>query len=137
MKKTRRRFDADFKTTVALEALKGKETLQQLGQRFELHPNQIALWKQILVKNSASLSDSKHPKAELTPDILELHKKIDVLEKEKEILKEKINLLRTKMDFRSLLERNGKLSVRKQCELLDINRSSVYYKSKRTADGKS
>jgi len=137
MKKTRRRFDADFKATVALEALKGKETLQQLGQRFELHPIQIASWKQILVKNSASLFDSNHPKTELTPDILELHKKIDVLEKEKEILKEKINLLRTKMDFRSLLERNGKLSVRKQCELLDINRSSVYYKSKRTADGKS
>ncbi len=137
MKQKRRRFDADFKATVALEALKGKETLQQLGQRFELHPNQIALWKQILAKNFASLSDNKHSKAELTPDILELHEKINVLEKEKEILKEKINLHRTKMDFRSLLEKNGKLSVRKQCELLDINRSSVYYKSKRTVDGKS
>lgn len=130
MKQKRRRFDADFKATVALEALKGKETLQQLGQRFELHPNQIALWKQILAKNFASLSDSKHSKANLTPDVLELHEKIAVLEKEKEVLKGKIKPLRTKIDFRLLLEKNGRLSVRKQCELLDINRSSVYYKSK-------
>jgi len=34
------------------------------------------------------------------------------------------------MDVRLLLEKDSKMSLRQQCDLLDINRSSVYYKSK-------
>ena len=40
MRKERRRFSAAFKTKVALEAIKEKETLQQLASKFEVHPNQ-------------------------------------------------------------------------------------------------
>jgi len=39
MKQTRRKFDAGFKAKVVLEALKERETLQQLALKFELHPN--------------------------------------------------------------------------------------------------
>ncbi len=46
MKQTRRKFDAGFKAKVVLEALKERETLQQLALKFELHPNQISQWKQ-------------------------------------------------------------------------------------------
>ena len=46
MSKTkRRRFSADFKAKVALEALKGEQTLSDLATRFDLHPNMIAQWK--------------------------------------------------------------------------------------------
>ena len=41
----RRRFSADFKAKVALEALKGEQTLAELATRFDLHPNMIAQWK--------------------------------------------------------------------------------------------
>lgn len=34
------------------------------------------------------------------------------------------------MDVRLFLEKDSRMSLRQQCELLDINRSSVYYKSK-------
>ena len=46
MKQTRRKFDPSFKAKVALEALKERETLQQLALKYELHPNQISQWKQ-------------------------------------------------------------------------------------------
>ena len=43
--KTRRRFSADFKAKVALEAIKGHETVAELAAKHELHPTQIAAWK--------------------------------------------------------------------------------------------
>jgi len=39
MKKTRRKFSADFKAKVVLEALKEQMTIQELSSKFEAHPN--------------------------------------------------------------------------------------------------
>ena len=41
----RRRFSDDFKAKVALEALRGDQTLSQIAARHKLHPNQISQWK--------------------------------------------------------------------------------------------
>jgi copper/silver efflux system protein len=43
--KTRRRFSPEFKAKVALEAIKGHETVAELATRHGLHPTQIAAWK--------------------------------------------------------------------------------------------
>lgn len=59
MKKSRRKFDASFKAQVALEALKERETLAQLAQKYELHPNQISAWKQEFLENAASVFSGK------------------------------------------------------------------------------
>ena len=60
MKKTRRRFTAAFKTKVVIEALKERESIQELAVRFELHPNQISIWKREFLENAdkAFSSDS-------------------------------------------------------------------------------
>ncbi len=42
---TRRRFTADFKAKVALEALRGDRTIQEIASRHKVHPNQVSAWK--------------------------------------------------------------------------------------------
>ena len=41
----RRRFTAEFKARVALEALRGDKTIQQIAAKHKLHPNQVSAWK--------------------------------------------------------------------------------------------
>ncbi len=40
-----RRFTADFKAKVALEALRGDRTLQEIAAKHQVHPNQVSTWK--------------------------------------------------------------------------------------------
>ena len=54
--RTRRRFSAEFKAKVALEAIKGQETVAELATKHELHPTQIAAWKREAVENSPRCS---------------------------------------------------------------------------------
>ena len=41
----RRRFSAEFKAKVALEALSGEMTLTELASKYGVHPNMISTWK--------------------------------------------------------------------------------------------
>ena len=41
MKANRRKHSPSFKAKVALEALKGEETIAQIASRFEVHPNLV------------------------------------------------------------------------------------------------
>lgn len=46
-KRTRRNHTPAFKAKVALAALKGEKTVVELGQQFDVHPNQITTWKEV------------------------------------------------------------------------------------------
>lgn len=41
----RRKFSGNLKAKVALEALRGDRTLQELASSYEVHPNQVSTWK--------------------------------------------------------------------------------------------
>ena len=41
----RRRFTADFKARVALEALRGDKTIQEIAAKHKVHPNQVSSWE--------------------------------------------------------------------------------------------
>ncbi|HNI50920.1 MAG TPA: hypothetical protein PLR94_03610, partial [Accumulibacter sp.] len=50
------------KTPVALAALKSDKTLADLGQQYDVHPNQIADWKRRLAERTVQvLGDASHP----------------------------------------------------------------------------
>jgi len=92
MKKTRRKFTAAFKAKVVLEALKERQTIQQLAERFEIHPNQISAWKKEFLANADKAfgedSSLKNESAEKEKDAL--FSQIGRLKMENEWLKKKV-----------------------------------------------
>jgi transposase-like protein len=58
----KKRFTSDFKSKVAIEALKGHKTTAELASEFEVHPTQINLWKKQLLDGSKQLFSCKHDK---------------------------------------------------------------------------
>jgi transposase-like protein len=50
-KQTRRKFSAEFKAKVALEAIKNQKTLAQLSQQYEVNPVTISKWKTEFLEN--------------------------------------------------------------------------------------
>jgi transposase-like protein len=57
--KKRKNFSGELKAKVALEAIKGTKTVNEIGQDFGVHPTQVGLWKKELQEQAASLFDNK------------------------------------------------------------------------------
>ena len=55
MKAKRRRHDPQFKAKVALEALKGIKTIQQIAKEYEVHPGQVADWKKTMAEGASGM----------------------------------------------------------------------------------
>ena len=84
-RRARRNHGAAFKAKVALEAIKGDQTVVELAERFEIHPNQITEWKKQLMERADEVF-SKDKKVETGPDIKDLHAKIGQLAVENDFL---------------------------------------------------
>lgn len=54
----KRKFSAEFKSKVVLEALKERNTIEELARKYELHPTQISLWKKEFIERAASVFNS-------------------------------------------------------------------------------
>ena len=63
-KKNRRKFNAEFKAKVVLEALKERSTVEELGKKYEIHPNQIHTWKKEFLNHAASVFSSGEKRME-------------------------------------------------------------------------
>ena len=98
MRRPRRNHTRGFKAEVALAAVKGDKTLAELAEIFDIHPNQIAEWKQQLLERVAGVFGGGS-KQSSGPDIKDLHAKIGQLTLEN--------------DFLGALIKTGRLSARR------------------------
>ena len=75
MRRPRRNHSPAFKAKVALAALEGEATLNELAQRFDVHANQIVEWRRQLVAHAAAaFADGAHREPPI--DVKALHAKI-------------------------------------------------------------
>ena len=43
--KSRKNYKSEFKAKVAMEAVSGRRTINEIAKEYQLHPNQISQWK--------------------------------------------------------------------------------------------
>ncbi len=77
----RRTLSTAFKKKVALAALRGDRTLQELAAHYQVHPNQISQWKRQAIAGLDGIFDSKSDRRarDMDGEIKELHAKIGEL----------------------------------------------------------
>lgn len=91
-RRTRRNHTPAFKAKVALAALKGDKTLTELAQQFDVHTNQITVWRAQLLEGSAGVFGGERPAASAPAvDVTALHAKIGQLTLENDFLSGALN----------------------------------------------
>lgn len=96
MSSKRKTYSAEFKTKVALEAIRGELTLNQIAARYEVHPSQVTQWKKQALEHLKDAFSSRRTKAKKRDEVLqdELYGQIGRLKVELDWLKKKSGLLR-------------------------------------------
>lgn len=94
MSSKRRRHSAEFKAKVALEALRGELTANEIASRYEVHPTQIAKWKKQAIEQIKEGFTGKREKNQQDNEALqdELYNQIGRLKVELDWLKKKSGL---------------------------------------------
>ena len=84
----RRRFTADFKARVALEALRGDKTVQEIASKHKVHPNQVSTWKRQAVDGLGEVFSNGEDGArrDHESEVHDLHAKIGQLTVERDFL---------------------------------------------------
>jgi transposase-like protein len=92
MARQRKSYSASFKAQVALAALRGDRTANELAAQHGIHPTLVSNWKQALLQAAPSLfaEGGKPVKGQDEPDPAELFEQIGRLKMELEWLKKKL-----------------------------------------------
>ena len=95
MSTQRKQYSAEFKARVALEALKGLKTVNELASTYGVHPTQIAHWKHRLQKEMPDIFSGRRAKREQDEAALQaqLYQQIGQLKVEVDWLKKKAGLV--------------------------------------------
>jgi transposase-like protein len=91
MSTKRKSYSNEQKARIALEAVKGFTSINDIAKEFKVHPNQISLWKRQLLENLPLVFDNQRgPKTEANTDLIDqLYRQVGKLQVELEWLKKK------------------------------------------------
>jgi transposase-like protein len=92
----RKQFTAGFKAKIAVEAIKGQKTAQELGSIYGVHPTQVTTWKRQLVAEAAEIftRGGVYDKEALEQEKAELYQQIGKLQVELDWMQKKSGILR-------------------------------------------
>ncbi|WP_282154129.1 transposase [Ruegeria atlantica] len=125
----RKQRHPDFQAIVALEALKGEQTVSELAGRFGIHPTMIHQWKRALLEGASVVFERGGRNAlEVNEEqVRGLHAKIGELAFANDFLARKAQTLDRQVRRKTIEPNLSNLSVGKQSALPSNSRSSFYY----------
>ena len=134
MSTKRKTYSAEFKAKVVLEVLEAEQTINEIASKYELLPANIKNWKKMFLENMSLAFDKSTVVKEYKSEIEELKKEKDLIAKklgetivEKEFLEGKLESLVSSKGRKTLVDSKHELSINKQCKLLHIAKSTLYY----------
>ena len=95
-KRQRKQYSGDLKAKIAVEAIKGQRTIQEIASHYEVHPNQVTQWKRQVLEGVAEVfSNGRTRGAEADEQLkAELYQQIGKLQMDLDWLKKKSGLSR-------------------------------------------
>ena len=130
----RKSYSADFKAKLVLEVLEGERTINEIASKYEVLPLSLRNWKKQFLENISLAFDKSTVVKEYKDEIEELQKTNDSLAKkvgnltiEKDFLEGKLVSLASSKERKALIDAKHNLSLNKQCKLLSISKSTLYY----------
>ena len=134
MSTKRKIYPADLKAKLVLQVLEGEKTLNEIASQYEVLPKNLQNWKKQFLENMSLAFDKSAVVKEYKKEIETLQKDKDLIAKklgetivEKEFLEGKLESLVSSKSRRDFIDTKLPISLNKQCELLNISKSSLYY----------
>jgi len=141
MSRKRSTFTTEFKTHVVLEALQGELTISQLATKYAITSKNILNWKQLFLDNAAlafeatdSTKSSKAELAKLKKENEKLNAQLTNVASQRDAAITKLQGLDVAVKKKLIDTHYSKLSIARQCEIINLNRTSLYYAPKPTDD---
>ncbi|WP_143116585.1 IS3 family transposase [Neomoorella thermoacetica] len=129
----RKKYPTDFKAKVVLEILKEEKSVSQLSSEYGIHPSILNRWRNMVIEKLPSFftdeqKNLENIKAQYEKQIQDLYAEVGRLTTELTWLKKRVASEFNRNERVSLVEwGHPELPIKKQAELLSLNRSSLYY----------
>ena len=134
MSTKRKIYSADFKAKVVLEVLEAEQTINEIASKYELLPANVKNWKKMFLENMSLAFDKSTVVKEYKAELETVKKEKDMISKklgetivEKEFLEGKLESLVSSKSRKTFVDSKHELSINKQCKLLHIAKSTLYY----------
>jgi len=134
MSTKRKTYNAEFKAKLVLEVLEGEKTINEIASAYGIIPNNLKNWKKQFLENMSLAFDKSTVVKEYKDEIETLQrdkdnmaKKVGELTLERDFAVEKLVSLVSSKERKTLVDIKLNISLNKQCKLLQVSKSSLYY----------